>query len=180
MRTSLTHPLYVTWIPLEGDEGRMGMTLCPGKYQPVASTGSWDRQLDRGFGRPRHHGHTRLVSLVTHEDMRMLRVETLGEDSQNRGMEWNHLPIPDTTAPTPAWLEAALPVLRELVMSVPEGEVAVVHCMGGLSRAGTFMALYLWMRGMPMLDSIAHVRECRSPNCINFEQQRFLIRYAEE
>ena len=112
--------------------------------------------------------------------MRVLRVETLGQDSRNRGMEWNHLPIPDTTAPTPAWLEAALPVLQELVMSVPEGEVAVVHCMGGLSRAGTFMALYLWMRGMPMLDSIAHVRECRSPNCINFEQQRFLIRYAEE
>ena len=180
MRTSLTHPLYVTWVPLEGDEGRMGMTLCPGKYQPVASTGSCDRQLDVDLDDLVIMGTQRLVSLVTHEDMRVLRVETLGQDSQNRGMEWNHLPIPDTTAPTPAWLEAALPVLQELVMSVPEGEVAVVHCMGGLSRAGTFMALYLWMRGMPMLDSIAHVRECRSPNCINFEQQRFLIRYAEE
>ena len=180
MRTSLTHPLYVTWIPLEGDEGQMGMTLCPGKYQPVASTGSWDRQLDVDLDDLVGMGTQRLVSLVTDEDMRTLRVETLGMDTQSRGMAWSHLPIPDTTVPTPSWLEAALPVLQELVMSVPSGEVAVVHCMGGLSRAGTFMALYLWMRDMSMTEAIAHVRECRSPNCINFRQQRFLMRYAGE
>lgn len=178
MRTSLTHPLYVTWVPLEGDEGKMGMTLCPGKYQPVASTGSWDRQLEVDLDALVAMGTQRLVSLITEEDMQVLRVETLGDDTQSMGMTWDHLPIPDTTAPTPPWLEAALPVLEELVQSVPAGEVAVVHCMGGLSRAGTFMSLYLWMRGMSMVDAIGHVRKCRSPNCINFEQQRFLIRYA--
>jgi hypothetical protein len=36
------------------------------------------------------------------------------------------------------------------------------------------------MRGMSMTEAIAYVRECRSPNCINFSQQRFLIRYAGE
>ena len=86
MRTSLTHPLYVTWIPLEGDEGRMGMTLCPGKYQPVASTGSWDRQLDVDLDALVAMGTQRLVSLVTEEDMRGLRVETRGRDAQSRSM----------------------------------------------------------------------------------------------
>ena len=119
MRTSLTHPLYVTWMPLEGDEGRMGMTLCPGKYQPVASTGSWDRQLDVDLDALVAMGTQRLVSLVTEEDMRVLRVETLGRDAQSRSMAWNHLPIPDTTVPTSSWLEDALPVLQELVLAVP-------------------------------------------------------------
>ena len=180
MRTSLTHPLYVTWMTLDGDEGKIGMTLCPGKYQPVASTGSWDRQLDVDLDDLITMGTQRLVSLVTDNDMQMLRVETLGTDAQNRGMAWNHLPIPDTTVPTSSWLEAALPVLQELVLSVPAGEVAVVHCMGGLSRAGTFMALYLWMRGLSMANAIAHVRANRSPNCINFRQQRFLFDYTGE
>jgi ADP-ribosyl-[dinitrogen reductase] hydrolase len=178
MRTSLTHPLYVTWIPLDGDEGKLGMTLCPGKYQPVASTGAWDRQLDVDLTALVTMGTHRLVSLVTEDDMRVLRVETLGVDAQEMGIDWDHLPIADTTVPTPGWLDAAIPVLEGLVETVPEGEVAVVHCMGGLSRAGTFMALYLWMRGMSMRVAIDHIRQHRSPNCINFNQQMFLLRFA--
>jgi protein-tyrosine phosphatase len=65
-----------------------------------------------------------------------------------------------------------------LVVDIPGGEVAVVHCMGGLSRAGTFMALYLWMRGMSMQQAIDHVREHRSRTCININQQMFLLRFA--
>ena len=45
MRNSTTHPLKVNWIPIEGDKGRIGITLCPGKYQPVSWTGGWYRQL---------------------------------------------------------------------------------------------------------------------------------------
>ena len=50
MRTSETHPLYINWIPVEGDKGKIGITLCPGKYQPVSSTGAWNRD-SRNFGR---------------------------------------------------------------------------------------------------------------------------------
>ena len=177
MRTSLTHPLYVTWIPLDGDDGKLGMTLCPGKYQPVASTGAWDRQLDVDLTALVTMGTHRLVSLVTEKDMRVLRVESLGVDALASGMAWDHLPIEDTTVPTPEWMEAAIPVLERLVVDIPEGEVGVVHCMGGLSRAGTFMALYLWMRGMSMQQAITHVREHRSRNCININQQLFLLRF---
>jgi hypothetical protein len=87
MRTSLTHPLYVSWIPLDGDDGKLGMTLCPGKYQPVASTGAWDRQLDVDLTALVTMGTHRLVSLVTEEDMRVLRVESLGVDALASGMD---------------------------------------------------------------------------------------------
>ena len=76
-------------------------------------------------------------------------------------------------------MEAASPVLQHLLTAIPAGEVAVIHCMGGLSRAGLFVSLYLWMRGMVMHDAIEHVRAMRSPNCINFRQQRFLLSLAE-
>lgn len=175
MRTSLTHPLYVSWLPLEGDHGQLGITLCPGKYQPVSSTGSWDRQLDIDLQALVDMGVDRLISLITEEDMVNLRVEGLGEVAQWLGLAWDHLPLPDTTAPTDDWMEGGMAVLEDLLTSIPDGEVAVVHCMGGLSRAGTFASMYLWLRGRGMGEAIQRVRKVRSPHAINARQVEFLL-----
>ena len=178
MRNSTTHPLYVSWIEVEGDEGALGMTLCPGKYQPVASTGSWDRQLDMDVDALVEMNVVRLISLVTDEDMRVLRVEALPQEVQSKGLNWNHLPFADTTAPDDAWMKEAMPVMARIITEILEGSKVVVHCMGGLSRAGTFASIYLWMRGSQMEDAIATVRDIRSPNAINHRQVRFLTALA--
>lgn len=175
MRTSLTHPLYVSWFPLDRDHGKLGITLCPGKYQPVASTGSWNRQLDVDLQALADSGVTRLISLITDEDMQVLRVPDLPVEVARLGLAWDHLPLPDTTAPTKAWMERARPVFDHLLDAVPRGEVAVAHCMGGLSRAGTFVCIYLWLRGASMRDAIQCVREERSPYAINARQVEFLL-----
>ena len=180
MRNSTTHPLYVSWVELEGDEGALGLTLCPGKYQPVASTGSWDRQLNVDVQALLDMGVSHLISLITDEDMRMLRVEGLPQQVQTSGLTWDHLPFADTTAPTEAWMEQATPVLRRIIATIPEGAKVVVHCMGGLSRAGTFASLYLWLRGMDMRAAINTVRDARSPHAINPRQVAFLMRMANE
>ena len=178
MRNSTTHPLYVSWVELEGDEGALGLTLCPGKYQPIASTGSWDRQLDVDVQALVDMGVSRLISLITKEDMQMLRVTDLPGEVAHQGLAWDHLPLPDTTAPTQSWMDQANPVLNHIIGTIPEGAKVVVHCMGGLSRAGTFASLYLWMRGMDMRDAIKTVREIRSPHAMNSRQVAFLMRMA--
>ncbi|MDP6195146.1 MAG: dual specificity protein phosphatase family protein [Candidatus Poseidonia sp.] len=178
MRNSTTHPLYVSWVELEGDEGALGLTLCPGKYQPIASTGSWDRQLDVDVQALVDMGVSRLISLITKEDMQMLRVTDLPGEVAHQGLAWDHLPLPDTTAPTQSWMDQANPVLNHIIGTIPAGAKVVVHCMGGLSRAGTFASLYLWMRGMDMRDAIKTVREIRSPHAMNSRQVAFLMRMA--
>jgi len=178
VRNSTTHPLYVSWVELEGDEGALGLTLCPGKYQPIASTGSWDRQLDVDVQALVDMGVSRLISLITKEDMQVLRVTDLPGEVAHQGLAWDHLPLPDTTAPTQSWMEQATPVLNDIIASIPEGAKVVVHCMGGLSRAGTFASLYLWMRGMDMRDAIKTVREIRGPHAMNSRQVAFLMRMA--
>ena len=81
-------------------------------------------------------------------------------------------------APTDAWMDRGTPVLQHIIASIPEGEVVVVHCMGGLSRAGTFASMYLWLRGMDMAEAIQRVREERSPHAINPRQRAFLFQLA--
>ena len=93
-------------------------------------------------------------------------------------MVWNHLPLADSTAPTDDWMEEALPIVHDIIKSIPEGEQVVVHCMGGLSRAGTFASIYMWMKGMEMDTAIEQVREQRSPYAINSRQVVFLMALA--
>ena len=175
MRTSITHPLRIDWLPVEGDEGRIGMTLCPGKYQPISWTGGWDRQLDLDFEALKENGTSKLISLVTHEDMELLRVSQLPEVVEASGIEWVHLPLPDCSVPTRKWLRRSVPVFTELQTSISEGERVVVHCMGGLSRAGTFVAIYLYLRGYSMTEAIRRVRTERDTRCINTKQEAFLF-----
>jgi protein-tyrosine phosphatase len=179
MRTSVTHPLRIDWLPVEGDKGCIGMTLCPGKKQPVSWTGGWDRQLDLDIESLKESGTTRIVSLVTDEDMELLQVTQLPTSVQASGIEWTHLPLPDTTVPTRKWLLRSIKVFTELQTSIPEGERVVVHCMGGLSRAGTFVAIYLYLRGYTMAQAIEKVRAERSPRCINKRQEEFLFELEE-
>ena len=176
MRNSITHPLKVNWIPIEGDIGRIGLTLCPGKYQPVSRTGGWNRQLSIDVATLVELKTNRVVSLITDEDMGLLRVTELPQVITEHSMAWEHLPLEDTTVPTRAWLKAAKPVFRSLLTSIPEGETVVVHCMGGLSRAGTFVSIYLWLRGSSMTDAIERVRTERDSRAINLEQEAFLQR----
>lgn len=175
MRTSITHPLQVDWLQIEGDKGCIGMTLCPGKFQPVSWTGGWERQLSSDIEALVQYGTDQLVSLITDDDMEVLRVTDLPQTVRENGLEWIHLPIEDTTVPTRRWLENALPVYIRLFTSIQEGERVVVHCMGGLSRAGTFVAIYLYLRGFTMTEAIAKIRLERDPRCINQRQLEFLF-----
>ena len=180
MRTSITHPLRIDWLPVEGDEGCIGMTLCPGKYQPVAQTGSWNRQLDLDIEVIKENSTSTLISLVTEEDMEILRVTQLPEYLEASGIEWIHLPLPDMSVPTWKWLRRSIEVFTQLQTSIPGGERVVVHCMGGLSRAGTFVSIYLYLRGYTMAAAIEKVRTERSAQCINEEQEKFLFELEEQ
>ena len=137
-------------------------------------TGGWDRQLSIDVTTLVELKTDRVVSLITDEDMELLRVTELPQEITEQGMVWDHLPLEDTTVPTREWLEAAKPVFRSLLTSIPEGEAVVVHCMGGLSRAGTFVSIYLWLRGSSMADAIERVRTERDPRAINHLQKEFL------
>ena len=152
------------------------MTLCPGKYQPVAQTGSWDRQLALDVETLDEYNTDLLVSLITDEDMEVLRVIDLPHVVNANGIDWAHLPFADSTAPTTEWLEQAEPVFNRILTSITEGERVVIHCMGGLSRAGTFVAIYFYRRGLTMEEAITKVRLERSPACINVQQEEFLFK----
>ena len=175
LRTSQSHPIAIEWISHDLFDGEIGITLCPGKYQPVSWSGGWNRNLDTDILAIHEAGATKVVSLVEDVEMAILRVPGLGDAVISQGMDWYHLPFPDTTAPDNKWMEQFMLVRSQLIESIKEGEKIVIHCKGGLGRAGTVAAILLNELGLEMSDAISLVRKVRSSDCINPTQEEFLL-----
>jgi ADP-ribosyl-[dinitrogen reductase] hydrolase len=98
-RTSITHPLQIAEIGTGPGQGRIGVTFCPGKKQPSAATGAWDRDLGLDVQTIADWGAVAVLTLIEDHEIRTLKVEGLGEAVRARHMDWLHLPITDVSTP---------------------------------------------------------------------------------
>jgi ADP-ribosyl-[dinitrogen reductase] hydrolase len=99
-KTSVTHPLKIAVVTAGSRFGRVGVTFCPGKYDRHAMTGAWDRDLNRDLDTIRDWGAAAVVTLLEPEELKLLRVDGLGEEVLRRNMLWFHLPIVDVSVPS--------------------------------------------------------------------------------
>ena len=170
-RTSESHPLRIATVTPGNGHGRIGITLCPGKTDPAGMTGAWARDLDADLGAIQRWGATAVISLVTDEELDFLSVRGLPGAVRDRHMEWWHAPIPDGWPPGPDF-EDAWAVVGEAVRNrLRLGFDVLVHCRGGLGRAGTVAARLLVELGASPDDAIRRVREARSPHAIETASQ---------
>ena len=169
-RTSESSPLRIAAVTPGNGHGRIGITLCPGKTDPAAISGATARDLDTDLDAIRRWGATAVVSLITDEEIDHLSVRDLPQAVRDRHMEWWHAPIPDGTPPgadfEEAWTAAGEAVRDRLRL----GFDVLVHCKGGLGRAGTVAARLLVELGERPDQAIRRVREAR-PGAIENEDQ---------
>jgi ADP-ribosyl-[dinitrogen reductase] hydrolase len=121
--------------------GRIGVTFCPGKYDPYGQTGSWDRDLALDLDEIQKWGASAVVTLVEDQELKLLRVLHLGAEVRRRGMSWFHLPIVDASIPDEDFERAWKSAGAELRSMLKNGADVVVHCRGGLGRG--FLAAVL-------------------------------------
>jgi protein-tyrosine phosphatase len=174
-RTSLTHPLQIGFVKVGPSFGRIGMTLCPGKHDPHAITGFWERDLAVDLDAIRDWGASAVVTLIEPWEIRLLQVERLGEEVRRRGMLWLHLPIADVAIPDAKFEDGWIGAGAELRALVGRGRDILVHCRGGLGRAGTIAARLLVELGVAAEKAIADVRDAR-PGAIETREQETFVR----
>lgn len=174
-RTSTSHPLQIAALEVGDGRGRIGVTFCPGKKDGNALTGAWDRDLGLDLDAVKAWGAAALVTLIEAHEFRLLGVEALGEETTRRGLLWLHLPIKDVSTPGPGferqWSTEG-PRLHGLLQA---GRSVVVHCRGGLGRAGTIAARLLVESGWTPAKAIQTVRKVR-PGAIETREQEDYVR----
>jgi ADP-ribosyl-[dinitrogen reductase] hydrolase len=90
-------------------------------------------------------------------------------------MGWMHMPIPDVSTPEPRF-EAKWPEVSERLRSrLDSGESVLVHCRGGLGRAGMIAARLLVEIGVDPEVAIKRVRAVR-PGAIRTAAQEQWVR----
>ena len=172
LRTSRTDPLHIAPVDLGLGLGRIGVTLAPGKCDPAAG---WARDLGADLDVIVAWPARVLVTLLEMHEFDLLGIRELGEHARLRGLDWRHLPIRDVSTPGPAF-EAAWPgestSLRAVLNS---GDNVVVHCRGGLGRAGMIAARLLVEAGVAPVAAMARVRAVR-PGAIETRAQEAWVR----
>ncbi len=175
MRTSISHPLQIAVVTAGSEFGRIGITFCPGKYDPHGMSGAWDRDLMVDLDTISNWGATAVVTLLEPKELTLLRVEGLGAEVLRRNMLWFHLPIVDVSIPSEKF-EQAWGVAGEELRSILRRRLDVlVHCRGGLGRAGTIAARLLVELDMEPKKAIAIVRAARPGAIETSDQEEYVL-----
>lgn len=180
-RTSLSHPLQIGSVacaPLA--RGTIGITFCPGKWGDSIHGAPWQRDIDLDLDAIRAWGADLALSMLVGEEFALLRLPRLGEGFGSRGIAWHHLPIQDLGVPDEAFQAiwstsgaAAISVLRA-------GGKVLVHCRGGLGRAGTVACMLLMELGANGSDALRKVRAARPGAVETKKQERYLATYSPQ
>lgn len=174
-RTSQTHPLQISEVVASPSHGRIGITFCPGKHDLFAHTGAWERDLGIDLDAITAWGARLVLTLVEPAELKTLKVPQLGHEIMHRGIAWRHLPIADYSVPSRAFEEQWLTDGREIREMLRRGEDVLVHCKGGLGRAGMIAARLLAELGMDPEEAIRAVRRARK-GAIETPSQLALVR----
>ncbi len=177
IRTSRSHPLRIDEVAIDGMDGRIGITFCPGKIQKSALSGPWERDLNADINVIKAWGATTWVNLLTRKEMVRLGIgdleKVLGESGAS--IRYFHLPIEDTCIPDAEferrWTNEGMEIRYDLL----NGGKLLVHCKGGLGRSGTIAARLLVEMGQDPDVAIGRVRQAR-PGAIENDLQESHVR----
>lgn len=181
-RTSSSHPLQIAELGIGSEGGAIGVTFAPGKKQLSAMTGAWARDLDTDLAVISSWGATVLISLIEPWEFDELEIQALPEKAKAHGLEWHGLPIVDGDVPTQEWLKRWSDVGQQILGRVMAGGRVVIHCKGGLGRAGTVASMLL-LQSDEYTDPdkvMAAVRRVRPGAIETVTQEEFLRDWASK
>lgn len=178
VRTSHTHPLQIAEVRASPSHGRIGITFCPGKHDRFAHTGAWVRDLGIDLDAIHAWGAKLVLTLVEPAELKALNVPHLGHEIERRGMKWRHLPIADFSVPGDDFEQQWVTQGREIREMLRKGEDVLVHCKGGLGRAGMIAARLLAELGMAPEEAIRAIRHARK-GAIETPSQLALVRRTQ-
>lgn len=176
--TSADSPIRVAVLPADLP-GLVGLTLAPGKHAASKDGFRWARDLATDLDRLAGFFQTKtLICLLEDDELHRLRIPDLVAEATKRGIDVHRLPIPDGgVLPEQGPVEETVRVIFD---SAAAGKNVVIHCQGGLGRAGTIGGCFLVEMGMSAEEAIATLHRCRDADCPETPaQERFIADYAK-
>lgn len=174
-----TNKIRIAELPAGHLGGLIGVTFAPGKKQKGGLAGDHDRDLATDLDVVADWNAAAVLTLMETEELGRFSISAIGDEVRARFIEWHHLPIRDGHIPDTAfeavWSEHSAR-LRALVAA---GNRVLVHCRGGLGRAGMVSARLLVEMGADPDEAISIVRRQRSRDAIETRAQEAWVRAGQ-
>lgn len=180
MSTIAADPIRIDWIPTALWPGRLGLTFAPGKkgqsvYQPGVTH---NRDVMTDMRTLAQQGTNVVAPLIEDFEYDLLGMEGYEQAAQGNNILVAPYAIPDRGIPHDPQDFAAY--IDELMMHLLSGRSVVVHCRGGLGRAGLTAACLLVQGGMEAHEAIRLVRATRSQKAVETRGQEGFIEAFEQ
>lgn len=162
--------LRMDWIKTDGlPDNSIGLTILPGRKD-------WSRDLSEDIKEIKHYQITKIINLITIDELYHYGVNELNEVYMTSGLEVLHFPILDQMTPSVDDINSCVTKITEWLSAK---EKIMIHCVGGLGRSGLVAACYLKSLGIGSTDAIKIIRKCRSPRAIETKiQEQFILDYT--
>jgi protein-tyrosine phosphatase len=175
---SQTSPIRVIKIVSANEAGGwVAISLAPGK-KTMGTYVHWDRDLETDLNRLKELGVMTLVPFLTDNELKRLKISNLVEAATAYGFTVLRFPFRDGGIPEN--MAKTVQFVTDVIERFYEGERLLMHCNGGLGRAGTMAAC---VRIALRLDAdseaaIASVRKLRGERAIEtWEQEKFVAEF---
>jgi len=178
LRTSETHPLYVAELQPAASTGKIGITFLPGKND-TRRGGSWARDLHSDLDAIVAWNASAIVTLTEADELRWLQVPNLGKAAEARHIDWVHLPIVDVSVPDQRFEEQWALVGEGLRARLRDGFNVLVHCRGGIGRAGTIASRLMIEFGHAPEEALHLVRSVRPSAVETHAQEMYVLQLRE-
>lgn len=151
-------------------KGKLGLTILPGRKD-------LGHILEKDIETIKNLGVTHIVTLVKDNEFHYYGVEDLMDYYHKAGFKVKRLPILDQKVPP--FLK-----MQELVLwidkNLEKGANIMIHCAGGLGRAGLTASCYLTYKGFSPEEAIKEVRVIRSQRAVEtLVQEKYVSDFAK-
>mmetsp|Transcript_127467 Transcript_127467/g.248410 ORF Transcript_127467/g.248410 Transcript_127467/m.248410 type:complete len:307 (+) Transcript_127467:73-993(+) len=191
--TSESHPIGVSWIS-RGTEGRgsLGLCFCPGKRLQRSRLRAGHEEAGRPILRDlssdlrrlrEHFGCGMLVCLLNEAELRTLGVRCDYQKAVVKlGFQYVHYPVIEGASAAEEGsdgMEAAHDLIETIVKGIMAGVHVVMHCRGGVGRAGMVgaCALLLLNEADTPQGAITLVRRRRCKQAVETRRQEEFVHF---
>jgi protein-tyrosine phosphatase len=153
-------------------KGRLTISISPGKKDKRNN-----RNLQIDLDAVKKNGIQIIVCLLEWSEMMMLNISDYPRKAQEEGFLFYHMPIRDMGIPRQKEINVLVPTV---VQHLTAGHNVLVHCRGGLGRAGTICACCLTHFGYDGKNAIDAVRKQRPGAIQTSKQEECVVHYYKE